>query len=326
MIITGLALSVVSLVAIIDSWYLAKHTKPDYELKEYNRWYVYLLLWLISMGGSTTYSLYFRDNYMEAFRIPTASNYPTMAPGDRFLANKLAYRNKNPKRGDLVVFVNPQNRRVNFVKRVVAIAGDTVEIKGNDLCINGQKLERRKLDDSILSKIKTEVQGEMLKGDVYEETNNGAKYKIFLKFGVDPNSANFAKVTVPKYHCFVLGDNRNQSEDSRHFGPVPLAAIKARADYLYWPAKDWARFGRLGPDLVRSISAFGLFHYDCLDGTFISGLLNSVFVFGRNLINDDLCHILAHLEDFGAGITTKPTGGASISNTDFHNESPFCDY
>jgi len=247
MLITGFV-SVVSLVAIIDSWYLARHTKPDYELKEYNRWYVYLLLCLINMGGSTTYSLYFRDNYMGAFRAPTTSNYPTILPGDRFLANKLAYRSKDPKRGDLVVFASPQNRRINFVKRVVAIAGDTVEIKDNDLYINGQKLERIKLDDSILSKIKIEVQGKMLDGDIYEETNNGAKYKIFLKSGVDPKSADFTKVTVPEYHCFVLGDNRNLSQDSRHFGPIPLAAIKGRADYLYWPAKDWTRFGRLNPN------------------------------------------------------------------------------
>jgi signal peptidase I len=246
MLITGFV-SVVSLVAIIDSWYLAKHTKPDYELKDYNRWFVYLLLWLISMGGSATYSLYFRDHYMEAFRVPTASNYPTIAPGDRFLANKLAYRNQDPKRGDLVVFVNPKNRRINFVKRVVALAGDTVEIKNNDLYINGQKLERTKLDDSILSKIKTEVGGKMLYGDIYEETNNGAKYKICFPSGVDANSLNFAKVTVPDYHCFVLGDNRDMSEDSRHFGPLPLATIKGRADYLYWPAKDWSRFGRLKP-------------------------------------------------------------------------------
>lgn len=246
MLITGFV-SVVGLVAIIDSWYLAKHTKPDYELKDYNRWYVYLLLCLINMGVSAAYSLYLRVNYMEAFRVPTTSNYPTMAPGDRFLANKLAYKNKDPKRGDLVVFVNPQNRRVNFVKRVVALAGDTVEIRDNDLYINGQKLERTRLDDSILSKIKIEVQGKMLDGDIYEETNNSAKYKIFLKSGAEPKSANFAKVTVPDYHCFVLGDNRNMSEDSRHFGPVPLATIKGRADYLYWPAKDWSRFGRLDP-------------------------------------------------------------------------------
>jgi signal peptidase I len=247
MLITALALAVVCLVAVIDSWYLARHTKPDYELKEYNRWYVYLLLCLINMGGSTTYSLYFRDNYMEAFRVPTTSSYPTILPGDRFLANKLAYRSKDPQRGDLVVFVSPQNRRTNYIKRVVALAGDTVEIKDNDLYINGQKLEHTKINGSILNKIKVEVQGKMLDGDVYEETNNGAKYRIFLKSGDDTKLANFAKVTVPDYHCFVLGDNRNMSEDSRHFGSVPLTTIKARADYLYWPAKDWSRFGRLDP-------------------------------------------------------------------------------
>jgi signal peptidase I len=246
MLITGFV-SVVSLVAIIDSWYLAKHTKPDYELKDYNRWFVYLLLWLISMGGSATYGLYFRDNYMEAFRVPTTSSYPTILPGDRFLANKLAYRSKDPQRGDLVVFVSPQNRRTNYIKRVVALAGDTVEIKDNDLYINGQKLEHTKINGSILNKIKVEVRDKILEGDVYEETNNGAKYRIFLKSKDEPNSPNFAKVTVPDYHCFVLGDNRDMSEDSRHFGPLPLATIKGRADYLYWPAKDWSRFGRLKP-------------------------------------------------------------------------------
>jgi len=246
-LITGFV-SVVALVAIIDSWYLARHTKPEYELKDYNRWYVYLLLWLISIGGSTTHSLYFRDNYMQAFRVPTASSYPTLLLGDRFLANKLAYRDKDPKRGDLVVFVNPQNRRVNFVKRVVALAGDTVEIKDNDLYINGQKLVRTRIDDSMLSEIKVEPSGRILKGNVYEETNNGAKYKICFTSGVGLESADFAGATVPQYHCFVLGDNRNSSEDSRHYGSVPLATIKGRADYLYWPAKDWTRFGRLNPN------------------------------------------------------------------------------
>jgi len=75
------------------------------------------------------------------------------------------------------------------------------------------------------------------------------KYTIFLA-GPPHNqaSSDFAKITVPEHHCFVLGDNRNNSRDSRHFGPVPLATVKGRADYLYFPAKDWSRFGRLGTD------------------------------------------------------------------------------
>lgn len=239
--------ALVSLVAIIDSWYIAKHTTAAYTLKDYNRWYVYVLWVVLSTGGATRLALNVRTNYIEAFRVPAASNYPTLAPGDRFLANKLAYRNNDPKRGDLVVFMNPENRRMNYIKRVVAIGGDTVQIKDNELYVNGRKLQRRQLADSTLDETTIRTGGRLLKGDVYEETNDDATYKIFLQSQADPNLANLASVTVPKYHCFVLGDNRNSSEDSRRFGPVPLAAIKGRADYLYWPAKDWSRFGSLRP-------------------------------------------------------------------------------
>ncbi len=248
-IITSLfALLVVWLIAIVDSWRTAKHTSESYTLKDYNKRYVYLILVLMSTGSSIPIAHYVRANFFEAFRVPTAAGYPTIVPGDRFLANKLAYQNNDPKKGDIVVFISPEDRRVKYVKRVVAIAGETVEIKNNDLYINGQKLERKKIDDSILSKIKIEVQGKMLDGDIYEETNNGAKYKIFLTSGADLKSADFAVVTVPQYHCFVLGDNRNSSEDSRHYSSVPLVTIKGRADYLYWPAKDWSRFGSLKTD------------------------------------------------------------------------------
>ena len=237
---------VVELIAIIDSYYVARHTKLDYELKEYNRWYVYLLLILISMGGSTEVASNVRSNYFEAFRVPVASNYPTIVPGDRFLANKVAYKKTDPKRADLIVFLNPENRRINYIKRVVAVAGDTVEIKDGRLYVNDQKLPRRQLPQSTLDKIRIKVKAEPLQGDVFEEINGDAKYKIFLaKPPHDKASPDFAKITVPEHHCFVLGDNRNLTRDSRHFGPVPLTTIKGRADYLYCPAKDWSRFGRI---------------------------------------------------------------------------------
>jgi signal peptidase I len=237
---------VIWLVAIIDSWYTAKHTADSYTLKDYNRWYVYVLLVLMGTGGSTQIAFNVRKNILEAFRVPVASNYPTIVPNDRFLANKLAYKTSDPKRGDLVVFINPENRRINYIKRVVAIAGDTVEIKDGQLYINDEKLQRQMLAQSTLDNIRIKVRGEPLEGDVFYETNGNAKYKIFLA-GPPHNqaSSDFAKITVPAHHCFVLGDNRNLSQDSRHFGPIPLATVKGRADYLYWPAKDWSRFGRI---------------------------------------------------------------------------------
>ena len=241
-----LASSAVWLVAIIDSWYTARHTADSYTLKDYNRWYVYMLLVLMGTGGSTQIAFNVKSTLLEAFRVPVASNYPTIVPNDRFLANKVAYKTSDPKRGDLIVFLNPEDRRINYIKRVVAIAGDTVEIKDGQLYINDEKLQRQMLAQSTLDNIRVEVKGEPLEGDVFYETNGNAKYKIFLA-GPPHNqaSSDFAKITVPAHHCFVLGDNRNLSQDSRHFGPIPLATVKGRADYLYWPAKDWSRFGRI---------------------------------------------------------------------------------
>src|SRR3972149_6433958 len=245
-IISLFAMLAVWLIAIIDSWRTAKRTPESYVLKDYNRWYIYLTLILMNTGGSIPVSFHIRANLFEPFMVPNVSEYPNIVPGDRFLANKLAYKNSDPKKGDTIVFINPEDRRVKYVKRVVGAAGDTVEIKNNELYINDRKLQRRQLPGSVLDKIKTEVRGQLLKGDVYEETNGDAKYKIFIaQPSHDQTSPDFAKITVPEYHCFVLGDNRGFSRDSRHFGPIPLATIVGRADYIYWPAKDWTRFGSL---------------------------------------------------------------------------------
>ena len=245
-ILSFLIFVIIWLFSIIDSWYTAKHTSASYTPKDYNRWYVYLLLVLMGTGGSTQIAFNIRTTLLEAFRVPAASCYPTIVPNDRLLANKLAYKNKDPERGDLIVFLNPKDRRQNYIKRVVAIAGDTVEIKDGQLLINNQQLQREKIVQSELDDIKIEFDDKPLEGEVFEETNGDAQYKIFLAgppHNKGPND--FSKITVPEHHCFVLGDNRNLSFDSRNFGPVPLATIKGKADYLYCPAKDWSRFGRI---------------------------------------------------------------------------------
>jgi signal peptidase I len=240
---------IMQLIAIIDSIYLVKYVGPNYELKEYNRWYVYLLLILICGSGTTGSTSYIKSNVMEAFRIPVAQNYPTIIPGDRILANKTAYLTTEPKRGDIVVFLNPEKRGQNYIKRIVAIAGDTVEMKDNQLYINGQMLQCQPLPQSELDSIKIKIKGEDLCGDLFYEINNGVKYKIFLaKPPNDQTPHSFAQITVPKYNCFVLGDNRNSSKDSRAFGLVPVVAIKGRADWRYWSAKDWLRFHRLNAE------------------------------------------------------------------------------
>jgi len=240
-----LAGGIVQLTAIIDSVFLAIRS-AGYQLKDCNSPVVYALLVLIVTGGSIGSALYIRDQGLEAFRVPTASCYPTIVPNDRILANKNAYNRTDPGRGDLVIHINPLNRHMNYIKRIVAIAGDTVEMKDNRLYINGNKLVRRKLPESTLDNIRITVEGQPLEGEVFEETNGNVKYNIYLAESPhDKTTGDFEKITVPEHHCFVLGDNRNLSRDSRDFGPVPLATIKGRADYIYWPAMDFSHFGKI---------------------------------------------------------------------------------
>ena len=239
------AAPLVHIAATIDSYYVARHTKPDYEMKDYNRWYVYVVLVLLNTTSSLVATLSLRANYVEAFRVPAASSYPTIVPGDRLLANKIAYNHSDPERGDLVVFINPENREENFIKRVVGVAGDTVEIKDGRLYINDREIPRQTLAQSSLDNIRIEINREPLEGEIHCETNEDAQYKIFLAGAPHDQASDFAKITVPRHHCFVLGDNRNLSHDSRHFGPIPLATVRGRAEYLYWPVEGWSRFESL---------------------------------------------------------------------------------
>ena len=236
--------SAVQVFSIIDSALLAKRAGINYQLKEYNRWYVYLFLVLIVSGGTIGSALYLRDQCLEAFSVPTASCYPNIVPGDRILANKNAYEKTDPQRGDLIIFINPENRHAKMIKRVVAIAGDTLEMKNNELYINDQKLELKKLPGSAIDKIRL-ADNENTKGDLYQETNGKAKYNILLSDSSETTIHDFAKITIPANHCFVLGDNRNNSYDSRNFGSIHLATIIGRADFVYWPAKDISRLGSL---------------------------------------------------------------------------------
>lgn len=233
-------------VAAADSYRLARRTRPDYKSKAYNHPAVYILLGLMIQGSCLGYTLHVRSSLFEAFRVPSASLYPTIIPNDRILVDKTAYRKTDPEIGDTVLFKPPDgNWRIHYVKRIVALAGDTVAIRNGCLCINGEELPRREIGPGEIQFGISDGSPRVVKGMIYEETNSGATYRILSAPARDGTAQNFDEITVPPYHCFVLGDNRSASLDSRHFGPLPYGAIKGRADYLYWPADRWSRFGRL---------------------------------------------------------------------------------
>jgi signal peptidase I len=226
----GLAQVAIWIAGVIDSYRSALRCKVDYELKDYNRWYVYVLLLLMGTGSLLSYALNVRDQLIQPFRIPGASMYPTISPRDRLIAVKNAYRNADPQRGDLVLFTNPNNRREFWIKRVIAIAGDTVAVKDGNVYVNGVKLPLQSIGPGA-------VFGAT--GQIFYEDNNGAKYRIFISQGHP--APDFPEITVPKNECFVMGDNRNEALDSRYVGPISITGILGKFDYRYWPIASAGR-------------------------------------------------------------------------------------
>ena len=156
---------------------------------------------------------------VQAFKIPSGSMKPTLLIGDHLLVNKFIYgvkmpymRNtlvpiQDPKRGDIVVFIYPEDRSKDFIKRVIGIAGDTIEIRNKKIFLNGLPF-----DD---------------KHGVYVEGT------IIIPASIQPRD-NFGPVTVPPGKLFVMGDNRDQSYDSRFWGFVDLKDVMGKAFIIYW--------------------------------------------------------------------------------------------
>lgn len=246
LVIPTLGVMAVHLYAALDAFLLARRVGPDYSLKDYNRPLVYLLLITLGLVYPIGTTLTVRAFVFEAFYIPTHSMSPSVLQGDRLLVNKLASRWHFPDRGDVVVFRSPRPDGHNYVKRVIALPGDAVEMQAGCLLINGKPLELDPVPDASLTSISTH-----LDGHVYYETNSGRRYQIMLEDESALDAAQrkqrvFPKTTVPDRSVFVLGDNRDRSYDSRQFGFIHTGDIIGYLQYLYWPAETWDRFGTHG--------------------------------------------------------------------------------
>lgn len=140
---------------------------------------------------------------VQAFFIPSGSMEPTLRVGDRILVGKFAYRLWEIRRGDTIVFRYPLNPNKDFVKRVVGLPGERIELKEGLVLIDGRPL-----------------------GELYPTTLPGGDRACSSSYGPE---------VVPSDKVFVLGDNRCNSEDSRFFGFVPIKNVVGRAMVVYWP-------------------------------------------------------------------------------------------
>lgn len=231
---------VVYLYAAIDAWRLACQIGSEYSLRDYNRAAIYGLLIVVQMIFSIGLIVGVRGFVYEAFRVPTNSMNPTILSEDRILARKLLPMHHFPDRGDLIVFRNPTSTEATvFVKRVVAVAGDHIEVLGDRVLINGKELERDRVPAESLKHL-----GRQMRGQVAYEVNSGHRYLVAYGDSSDGGIApDDFETTIPERQVFVLGDNRDRSKDSRHFGSIPIGDIVGYVDYIYWPSESWSRFG-----------------------------------------------------------------------------------
>jgi signal peptidase I len=176
-------------------------------------------------------ALFIRTFVVQAFKIPSGSMEETLLVGDHILVNKFTYGIKlpfsdvtlismnDPEREDIIVFKYPKDPSKDYIKRVVGLPGDEIEVRDRTVYINGKIFKR----------------------DYTKFTYSGAR-------------ANFGPVTVPEKSLFVLGDNRDNSQDSRVWGFVKLNAVKGKAFMIYWSWNsrsegsilDHVRWNRLG--------------------------------------------------------------------------------
>jgi signal peptidase I len=174
-------------------------------------------------------ALFIRTFVVQAFKIPSGSMEPTLLIGDHILVSKFIYGIKlpftektliplsDPKRDDVVVFIYPVDRTKDFIKRVIGLPGETIEIRNGKIYINGKIY-----DDKFGQYTPSEVKG------------------------TPPGGGNpFGPVTVPDNHIFVMGDNRDHSYDSRFWGFVPAKSVKGKAFIVYWSWPHWKRCFRL---------------------------------------------------------------------------------
>ena len=180
-------------------------------------------------------ALFIRTFVTQAFKIPTGSMKPTLQIGDHILVNKFIYGIKipylrktlvpvtEPKRGDIVVFIYPLDRTKDFIKRVIGVEGDVIEIRNKNIFLNGSSCN---------------------------DTHGVYTDNLILPSSIQPRD-NFGPVKVPEGSIFVMGDNRDQSYDSRFWGFVKLKDVMGKAFIIYWSwngddnAVRWNRFAKI---------------------------------------------------------------------------------
>ena len=209
-----LLLIIIFFIPIIIAVLISCRAQPE-PLRNFQRWYFYIFFYLFTtLLGQYTTQDYTQNLQDRNFHIPTNSMANTILTDDYLTADKKAYQHDMPKRGEVIIFKYPPNPTEKYIRRVIGLPGDVVKIKENKVWVNDTLLEESYLSPDC--------------------NKNG--------------DGDYPEFQVPTQSYFVLGDNRDNSLDSRHWGYVPKANIVARAEYI-WLSYDASK--GFGLDALR---------------------------------------------------------------------------
>lgn len=233
---------------------------------------IFFRSWCFSFIVAMLIATSFKSAIADWNDIPTGSMKPTILIGDRVLVNKLAYDLKipyttlhlaqwaNPKRGDIVVFYSPEDGK-RLIKRIIGIPGDTVAMSKNRLFINGQFVNYDPLNQEIVDQLDSEQQSSHV---FFKENLPGKQHAVMIS-QTQPSLNTFPPIKIPNGQYFMMGDNRDNSADSRFFGFVERKRIVGRATKVGISRKGsflhprWNRF-------LKELSYVKSVSYDRLSG------------------------------------------------------------
>jgi signal peptidase I len=253
---------------------------PQKKKKSHAREYTEALLTAVLIA------LFLRSFVVEAFKIPSGSMIPTLVVGDHIFVNKFTYglrvpfthrwlvRFRSPERGETVVFIYPEDPKLDFIKRVVGVPGDNIRIDGDELYVNGELVRTAPakvagVDPENSQRLDLDPVGDFPESGDFKtvaKTPHWQEYQVFLeRLGEHTHlkqegSFNWMKVrdiVVPEGSLFVMGDNRDNSKDSREWGFVPIDNVKGKAMFIWLSLRRedcdsfmcfrWDRFGQSIP-------------------------------------------------------------------------------
>lgn len=236
LVVCGLA---VPLLAIVQAAIRAKRMGAVH-LAAFNRWFVYVGLVVLMMIWGYIAQLV-PVSSIDSYSTPSGGMIPTLLVGERFETRTKAFSDRMPERGELAILQTPSEPDVDFVKRIIGLPGDRIQMREGRLYLNGMVVERVALSDEEAAPLLQDFAN----ARAYREALPGGASYLISEISDNEQLDNTLEFVVPAEHVLVLGDNRDRSNDSRAgLGFIPISGLRDKPLFIFWSA-DKSRIGKV---------------------------------------------------------------------------------